>query len=84
MLSIAARRPATTSWALLRAGASDVLAWTGDEVAAPGGAPAAPLATVDELLDRPYVREFLVGDSPVWRAVLREAVEAARFTTPPC
>ncbi|HEV7713036.1 MAG TPA: sigma 54-interacting transcriptional regulator [Asanoa sp.] len=67
-------------WRLLDAGASDVLAWTGDEVA---GAVALRLRrwqAVDELLDRPYVREFLVGDSPAWRSALREAVEAARFT----
>ncbi|WP_446220316.1 sigma 54-interacting transcriptional regulator [Micromonospora sp. IBHARD004] len=68
-------------WALLRAGASDVLAWTGDEVAPAVARRLRRWQVVDELLDCPYVREFLVGDSAVWRSVLREAVEAARFTT---
>jgi transcriptional regulator with GAF, ATPase, and Fis domain len=35
---------------------------------------------VDELLDCPHVRDFLIGESPAWRAALRDAVEAARFT----
>jgi transcriptional regulator with GAF, ATPase, and Fis domain len=69
-----------TGWALLRAGASDVAVWTGAGTAASVVCRLQRWHSVDLLLDRPYVREFLVGDSPVWRAVLREAVEAARFT----
>jgi transcriptional regulator with GAF, ATPase, and Fis domain len=69
-----------TGWALLRAGASDVVVWTGTETAVRVAHRLRRWHSVDVLLDRPYVREFLVGDSPVWRAVLREAVEAARFT----
>ena len=57
-----------------------MLAWTGEEVAAAVAQRLRRWRVVDELLDRPYVREFLVGDSPAWRSVLREAVEAARFT----
>ncbi len=72
--------PADAGWALLRAGASDLLAWTGDEVAVAVAQRLRRWHLVDQLLDRPYVREYLVGDSPAWQAVLREAVEAARFT----
>jgi transcriptional regulator with GAF, ATPase, and Fis domain len=69
-------------WALLRAGASDVLAWTGaDEVAELVCQRLRRWQTVDELLDCRAVREFLIGESPAWRAVLRDAVEAARFTS---
>jgi len=69
-----------TGWAMLRSGASDVLAWTGDEVAAAAAQRLRRWRVVDQLLDRPSVREFLVGDSKPWRSVLREAVEVARFT----
>ncbi|XVV08749.1 sigma 54-interacting transcriptional regulator [Actinoplanes sp. CA-131856] len=69
-----------TGWALLRAGASDVVVWSGAGTAELVARRLRRWHSVDVLLDRPYVREFLVGESPVWRAVLREAVEAARFT----
>jgi transcriptional regulator with GAF, ATPase, and Fis domain len=81
VLSTAPVPAGDTGWALLRAGASDVVVWTGAGTAAPVADRLRRWRSVDALLDRPYVREFLVGDSPVWRAVLREAVEAARFTT---
>src|SRR5262249_54108962 len=80
VLSTAPLPPRDTGWALLRAGASDVVVWAGAGTAAPVARRLRRWHSVDVLLDRPYVREFLVGDSPVWRAVLREAVEAARFT----
>ena len=80
VLSTAPVPAGDTGWALLRAGASDVVVWTGTETAVPVAHRLRRWHSVDVLLDRPYVREFLVGDSPVWRAVLREAVEAARFT----
>jgi transcriptional regulator with GAF, ATPase, and Fis domain len=68
------------SWGLLRAGASDVFTWS-------GGADSARQVrerllrwqTIDELVACRHVQEFLVGDSPVWQAVLRDAVEVARF-----
>jgi DNA-binding NtrC family response regulator len=73
---------APDSWELLRAGASDVLTWNGtDEVARHVAARLRRWQTVDELLDCRHVKEFLVGDSPAWRAALRDAVEAARFTS---
>jgi transcriptional regulator with GAF, ATPase, and Fis domain len=54
--------------------------WGGAETAARVARRLRRWQSVEALLDRPYVREFLVGDSPAWRSVLREAVEAARFT----
>jgi transcriptional regulator with GAF, ATPase, and Fis domain len=73
-----------TIWRLLHAGASDVLPWSGDG----GGAAqfAAKLQRwfeVDELAEQALAREKLIGDSPAWRAVIREVVEAARFSTNP-
>jgi transcriptional regulator with GAF, ATPase, and Fis domain len=80
VLSQSDRALSPGGWELLRAGASDVLAWTGAEVGATVALRLHRWHVVDQMLDRPYVREFLVGDSPAWRAALREAVEAARFT----
>jgi transcriptional regulator with GAF, ATPase, and Fis domain len=68
-------------WRLLQAGASDVLTWRDAE------APARQVAErlrrwqiIDELVDCRHVRDFLVGESPCWRGILRDAVEVARFT----
>ncbi len=68
-------------WPLLEAGAADVLVW--DEQPDPGAAIVARLrrwTEVDALLNTPFVREHLVGDSPVWLRVLRQVTEVARFT----
>jgi transcriptional regulator with GAF, ATPase, and Fis domain len=69
------------AWRLLRAGASDVFAW--DPSADPAREVAARFerwAEVDGLVNSPLVEHNLVGESPVWKAVLRRIVEAARFT----
>ena len=69
------------SWGLLRAGASDVFSWC--EPADTARQVAERLRrwqTIDELVDCRHVQDFLVGDSPAWQAVLRDAVEVARFT----
>jgi DNA-binding NtrC family response regulator len=69
------------SWALLRAGAADVFTWS--EPAHSARQVAERLRrwqTIDELLECRHVQEFLVGESPAWQAVLRDAVEIARFT----
>jgi transcriptional regulator with GAF, ATPase, and Fis domain len=66
-------------WQLMRAGASDVLAWSAD---------AADLIkarfqrwhAVDELVESEAVRSKLVGASPIWRSVLRQIIEVTRFT----
>jgi transcriptional regulator with GAF, ATPase, and Fis domain len=68
-------------WELLRAGASDVI--SGSDPASAARHVAERLRRwqdIDELLDCQHVREFLVGGSPAWRAVLRDVVEVARFT----
>jgi transcriptional regulator with GAF, ATPase, and Fis domain len=69
------------SWGLLRAGASDVVRWS--DPANSSRQVAERLRrwqTIDDLVECRHVQEFLVGDSPIWQAVLREAVEVARFT----
>jgi transcriptional regulator with GAF, ATPase, and Fis domain len=70
------------AWALLEAGASDVIAW-GEDGAAAAAAIAERLErwrAVDALVASPQVRETLVGESGRWRATLRRLVEVARFT----
>jgi DNA-binding NtrC family response regulator len=67
------------SWGLLRAGASDVFGWS-DGCARQVAERLRRWQTIDELVACRHVRDFLVGDSPAWRAVLRDAVEVARFT----
>jgi transcriptional regulator with GAF, ATPase, and Fis domain len=71
------------SWALLRAGASDACTWCdGDDGAAVHVAERLRRwQTIDELLVCGQVKDFLVGESPAWQAVLRDAVEVARFTS---
>jgi transcriptional regulator with GAF, ATPase, and Fis domain len=69
------------SWALLRHGAADLFAW--DHSKTPALEVIARLErwrTVSQLVDSPAVRGRLVGESRVWRSVLRRVVEAARFT----
>lgn len=84
VLAIASHRmqlPNSAMWALLRAGASDVLVWD-------GAAQLAPIITarfkrwqaIDTILDTPLVRNSLVGQSSAWISVLRQIVEVAHFT----
>jgi transcriptional regulator with GAF, ATPase, and Fis domain len=69
------------SWALLRAGAADVFCWSDPATSARQVAERLRRwQTIDELVACRHIQEFLVGDSPAWQAVLREAVEVARFT----
>jgi transcriptional regulator with AAA-type ATPase domain len=68
-------------WGLLRAGASDVFSWCDHEDSARQVAERLRRwQVIDELVECRHAQDFLVGESPVWRAVLRDAVEAARFT----
>ncbi len=72
---------AADTWALLRAGAADVLVWR--EVPATAEQIVARLSrwrAVQELVDCPRVRDALVGHSAAWRALLRQVVEVASFT----
>jgi transcriptional regulator with GAF, ATPase, and Fis domain len=69
------------SWELLRAGASDVVGWDAPaDVAQHVAERLRRWHVIDELVECQHVQDFLVGGSPAWRAVLREAAEVARFT----
>jgi len=68
------------AWNLLKAGASDVLAWTPNcSIAERIKALFERWSVVDALLDSPAVRDRLVGSSPRWRSTLRRiACQSAR------
>ena len=73
--------PATDGWGLLRAGALDVFTWRDPVQSARHVAERLRRwQAIDGLVDCQHVKDFLVGDSPAWQAVLRDAVEVARFT----
>ncbi|WP_370973459.1 sigma 54-interacting transcriptional regulator [Amycolatopsis sp. cg9] len=81
-VSTAGRPLGADSWTLLRAGASDACTWRAGDVTAARHV-AGRLRrwqAIDGLLACRHVQDFLVGDSPVWQATLRDAVEVARFT----
>jgi transcriptional regulator with GAF, ATPase, and Fis domain len=69
------------AWQLLSAGASDVFAW--DHSSEPAVEVAARLErwqSVDKLVNASIVQKNLVGESPLWKSVLRRIVEVARYT----
>jgi transcriptional regulator with GAF, ATPase, and Fis domain len=69
-------------WDLLRAGASDVMAWDGaPELLEDVAARFERWNSVDEILKSPVVAENLIGKSLSWRHVLRQVVEIAKFTS---
>jgi len=72
------------AWSLLRAGASDVLAWD-DGVAACQriAARIGRWATIDAVVASPLVRRNLVGRSRPWTVALRELAEIASLTDAP-
>jgi transcriptional regulator with GAF, ATPase, and Fis domain len=73
-------------WTLLRHGASDVLraeARDVDRVVAEAAARLERWSEVDRVVGSSLVRDNLVGESPSWVAVLRQLVEAARYTDAP-
>lgn len=70
----------TGPWPLLRAGASDVLAW--DASATPAEDVVRRLrrwAAVDRLVASPLATDNLVGAGAAWQLLLREIVEMAAF-----
>ena len=72
---------ASLMWQLLHAGASDILVWSsGADLGARIKARLERWRTVDDLINSPPVQAKLVGASPIWRRVLRQIVEVARFT----
>jgi transcriptional regulator with GAF, ATPase, and Fis domain len=87
VLAIAVAASACTpdcAWALLYAGASDVFTW--DDPSNSAQIVAARLerwAEIDGIVDSDEVQGTLLGRSPAWVAVLRQIVEAARFTRAP-
>jgi DNA-binding NtrC family response regulator len=84
VLAVATRSDALSTggaWELIGAGAADVLAW--DRSRSPGPDVAARFERwreIDRLVASPVVQQNLVGQSPAWKATLRQVVEAARFT----
>jgi transcriptional regulator with GAF, ATPase, and Fis domain len=81
--AVGAKPPsAAEMWALLDAGAADVLCWPqaridGDQV----GARLRRWHELRGLLESGAVREALVGVSPAWRALVASVVEVAAFTS---
>ncbi len=72
------------SWAIVAAGASDVVSWTrGEEVAGILRARLGRWSEIDRLVRSALVRDHLVGESPAWVAALRQVVELACFTDSP-
>ncbi|RSZ57857.1 sigma-54-dependent Fis family transcriptional regulator [Massilia atriviolacea] len=84
-IAVGAHPPPTADmWALLEAGAFDVLNWTdasGD--ATQVRARLERRDALQRLADSPEVRSTLVGASPAWRALVRSVVEVAAFTESP-
>jgi len=69
------------AWQILKDGASELLPW--DDTPGAIDQVVARLqrwAAVEEVLQRPLVRNHLVGKSAAWLAVLRQVVEVACFT----
>ena len=87
LLAVGTRREALSrgdGWRLLAAGASDVLIW--QETPDPAAMIASRFARwdeVDRLVDSPVVGRNLAGRSLVWRSLLRQIVEVARFSASP-
>lgn len=76
---------AVLSWPLIQHGAADVVVW--DCKTDPSGNAISSAAArlkrwqeVDSILDGELVRRNLIGDSPAWRAVLRQLIEISCFT----
>ncbi|MFN0109461.1 MAG: sigma 54-interacting transcriptional regulator [Blastocatellia bacterium] len=69
------------TWALLKAGASDVFAWNhSTEPAREIAARVERWQEVDDVVQSALVQENLVGQSHAWVRVLRQIVEVSRFT----
>jgi len=70
-------------WRLLAAGADDVVDADAEALVESVLARLERWAEVAALVDSDVVRKAAVGGSAAWQAAVREAVEAARFTTSP-
>jgi transcriptional regulator with GAF, ATPase, and Fis domain len=70
------------AWELLRAGASDVMVWDGlPESVEDVAGRFERWKAVDEILESAVVQENLIGKSPVWRHILRDVIEVAKFSS---
>ncbi len=68
-------------WSLLKAGASDVLAW--DQLENSSKEVLARFKRwdeIDQIIESSLVQDFIIGKSPTWKSILREVVEVAIFT----
>jgi transcriptional regulator with GAF, ATPase, and Fis domain len=85
VLVIAPRRPTPPEmWALLRAGAADVIFWPQVPASAEQvSARLERLHTLREIAESERVMQTLVGCSAVWRILLRHVVEVAIFSRGP-
>ena len=84
VLAVTAQRsalPSAAIWELLAAGASDLVAWEhSGATAKEAAARLARWASIDELVNSELVRNHLVGQSRLWKSLLRRVVEVARFS----
>jgi transcriptional regulator with GAF, ATPase, and Fis domain len=67
-------------WRLLKAGASDVMAWETERSAQEIAARLGRWHAVDQIIASPVVQSRVAGRSHVWISVLRQIVEVAAFT----
>jgi transcriptional regulator with GAF, ATPase, and Fis domain len=68
-------------WPVLQAGASDAFLW--DRMPNPAAHVAARFErwqAVDRLVESPLVKNNLIGNSVIWKSILRQIVEVAYFT----
>src|SRR5271165_4815494 len=71
-------------WQLLRSGASDTLIWDKHGIAAKQVlAKLLRWREIDNIVNDAVCQATFVGESLVWRALVRRVVEAARFSTSP-
>jgi transcriptional regulator with GAF, ATPase, and Fis domain len=83
-VAVGGERPASTAvWQLLSAGARDVIVGSGQSAVDQIAARLKRWHEVERLLESDAVAQTLVGVSPVWRDLLRQVVEVARFTDIP-
>jgi transcriptional regulator with GAF, ATPase, and Fis domain len=71
-------------WRLLHAGAADALAWDENgDVASQIRAKLDRWQVIDTIVADETARGSVIGQSAAWQGLIREAVEAARFTSAP-
>ncbi len=68
-------------WQLIRAGATDVLSWEEScDICKIINEKIERWTAVDRLLESPLVKDNLVGESTIWKGVLRQIIEASCYT----